>query len=185
MVVHAGRTAGLPLAGGKTVRQGTDDTGSARIAFEEGMVFEARGDLKRALASFKVAAERAPRRADCAEAVARVLESMGKIAPAMDWYMRAAQMRDDESNAMVAKPKWFYDLAEERKWAQGLQPNSLKQEEVAPAIEHLERLIAQFGPDSLALRKLALLLARLARFGEATQLVEQARMADLRGTQWP
>ncbi|HVC81294.1 MAG TPA: hypothetical protein VNL35_12440 [Chloroflexota bacterium] len=164
--------------------QGTDGAESARTAFAEGSAFEARGDLKRALASYKLAAERAPRRAECVEAVARVLESMGKIAPAMDWYMRAAQMRDDESNPEVTKEKWFYDLTEAREWARGLQPNSLKQEEVAPTVEHLERLIAQFGPDSLAFRKLALLLARLARFSEATQLVEQARMADLRGTQW-
>ena len=164
--------------------RGTSNTESARTAFEEGLVFEARGDLKRALASFKLAAARAPRRAECAEAVARVLESLGKIAQAMDWYMRAGRIRDDDANPELAKLKWFYDLAQEHEWARGLQPNSLKQEEVAPAVEHLERLIAHFGPDSLAFRKLALLLARLARFGEATQLVEQARMADLRGTQW-
>ena len=148
------------------------------------MAFEANGDFKRALTSFRLAAGGAPNQVRFIEAVARVFESMGKTSQATEWYLRAAQVQDDEVNPHYTKTKWVYDLLVERAWLQSLQPHRIGQEDVANSAEHLERLLAHFGPDALAYRKLALLLGRLSRLREATKLLDEARKAELRELHW-
>jgi len=157
---------------------------SAQQAFETGMAFEAKGDFKRALVYFKLATENMPNQVRFIEAVAHVFERMGKTSQATEWYLRAAQVQDDETNPQHTKTKWAYDLLVERAWLQSLQPNRIGQEDVANSAEHLERLLTHFGPDAVAYRKLALLLGRLSRIREATTLLDEARRAELHELHW-
>jgi len=161
-----------------------DSEASAQQAFQTGMASEAKGDFKRAVTFYKLAAEDMPDQVRFIEAVAHVLERMGKTSQATEWYLRAAQAQDDEVNPHHTKTKWAYDLLLERAWLQSLQPNRIGQEDVANSAEHLERLLAHFGPDAAAYRKLALLLGRLSRLREATTLLDEARRADLHGLHW-
>ncbi len=157
---------------------------SAQDAYTKGLKAEADGNLKEALRCFKIAAERAPNEIRHLEAMGRVLEAMGKMALATEWYMRAARVQMASSGESQKGPPEALDPVVEAAWVHNLKANQLDEEQAAAAIERVRALLSALGPDPVAYRKLAMLLGRVGRIGETATLFGDAHRAELRGMRW-
>lgn len=164
----------------------------AQQAFEEGLSCEMKGNLKAALSAFKQAALLAPGEPRPLLAIGHTYEALGKVAQAAVWYLRAEEMGDVGSSPPVQAPDPVSDpapaTAQEppsyQAWLAGLNPNGLPDEEVGGTVGELKALLARYGPDPLALRKLALLVARLGDIKRAGGYILEADWAKQRGTSW-
>ena len=149
-----------------------------------GLEYEQLADAKQALRAFKEAAEQAPNNTVYMDAAGRACESMGRMVQATEWYMRAAQVQTSSVDGAPSAADKLLDQVVEAAWVHNLKPNQLDHHQASTAVQHLQYLISNFGPDPTAYRKLAMLLGRIGRIGDTAQLFDHARKAELRGRRW-
>ena len=156
----------------------------AQRAFEEGLTWEMKGNLKAALASFKEAVLLAPGEPRPLIAVGHTYESMGKMAQAAEWYLRAEEVGAVGDAPTAPPPAPTQEHSEHHVWITRLNPNGLPDDEVSSTVGDLKTLLVRYGPDPLALRKLALLVARSGDIKRASGYILEADWAKQRGTSW-
>jgi tetratricopeptide (TPR) repeat protein len=156
----------------------------AQQAFARGVELESSGNLKDALKAYREAAEDSPHETRYLEAVGRVFESMGKMADATEWFMRAAHIERNADGGEPLHESSTLDPVVEAAWVHSLKPNKVVESQVTASIERVQALLSALGPDPTAYRKLALLFGRLGRIKEASEFFDNAAKAELRGMRW-